>query len=499
MLEVSADQIHSLQGRDADFVDLLRHLLYVEAFTHGLALGGIHVAAQITVADGGEDGRIEWKDGRERTDYLLTRFTVFQIKASAMSKAKCRGEVVDRKTKALKPAIREVVDRSGSYIVFGTDRCSPLMLKDRIAGLKEGIKAATGKADAGNVDFYDANKIAAWVNRFPSIQGWAHEKIDGKCIDGLQSWESWSQNPRLRASSVAFALGKTKTQKLDLARLIADIPRDLAQPRTVLRLVGLSGLGKTRIALEMFRPPASRDDIAQAARSAAVVYAHSSIGPDQIVRILHQWRAHESRLIFVVDDCSIELHRALDEVARHPDSNVSLMTLDFDLSTTNDQGMRIELTPFEDAVIDAIVKDTCPGLGPAEISRVTHFADGFPVMAVLLGESLSGSNANWASLQDDILLRNIVWGRGVENEEGRNVISACSLFATIGISGNRTSERDFVASSLCELSPEKFHKWVIHFEERGLIQRHGDVALVLPKPVALRLASGRWRGIRAIG
>ena len=276
---------------------------------------------------------------------------------------------------------------------------------------------------------------------------------------------------------------------------MGDVPADLARPKTVVRLVGLSGLGKTRIALEMFRPPPSSEDTARAARSAAVVYAHSSIGPEQIVKIRHQWRSYRSQLIFVIDDCSVDLHRALAEIVRHPDSNISLLTLDFDLSATNDQDSRIELSPFENALISAIVRETCPGLGPPEIDSVTRFADGFPVMAVLLGESLSGSNDNWASLRDDALLRNIVWGRAAENEEGRNVLSACSLFATIGVSGNRVSELNFVADALCQLSPERFHEWVVRFEERGLIQRHGDVALVLPKPVALRLADSRWRGI----
>ncbi len=153
MLAVSADQIHSFEGRGADFVDLLRQLLYVEAYTHDLALGGIHVTAQITVPDGGEDGRIEWRDGRERTDFLPTRFTLFQIKATTMPKAKCKNEVVDGDTKALKPAILEVVQRSGTYIVFGTDICSPPMLRDRVDGLNEGVRSAGNTA---SVDFYDA-------------------------------------------------------------------------------------------------------------------------------------------------------------------------------------------------------------------------------------------------------------------------------------------------------------------------------------------------------
>ncbi len=192
MLTVSADQIHSFNGRGGDFADLLRQLLYVEAFTHDLALGGIYVTAQITVADGGEDGRIEWRDGRERTDYLPTRFTLFQIKATTMPKAKCKNEVTDGHTRAPKPAIEEVALRSGTYVVFGTDICSPPMLRDRVDGLKEGVRSARNTA---SVDFYDANKIAGWVNRFPSVQAWVHERTSGSSIYGLQSREIVGPKP----------------------------------------------------------------------------------------------------------------------------------------------------------------------------------------------------------------------------------------------------------------------------------------------------------------
>ena len=201
MLEISADQINAFEGRDADFVALLRRLLFAEAQKHGLALGGIDVPAQITVPDGGDDGRIEWNAGTDHTDYVPARLTVFQIKATTMPRAKCRAEVVHELTGTLKPAVREALERSGAYIVFCTDACARRGMTERMTGLKEGIENAVDAMSAQNIHFYDANKVAAWVNQYPSVQVWVHEALTGSAMDGLQSWDSWSKSPHLRIST----------------------------------------------------------------------------------------------------------------------------------------------------------------------------------------------------------------------------------------------------------------------------------------------------------
>ena len=229
--------------------------------------------------------------------------------------------------------------------------------------------------------------------------------------------------------------------------------------------------------------------------NASVLYVNSSAGDNHIYRTFFRWRQDKRRLIFVVDDCPIELHRELADCARYPDSELSLLTLDFDTARSNDQDRRIQLGPFDDEPISDIVKQAYPGLGPSEASRVVSFANGFPGMAVLLGDAFLESVVNPASLQDDVLLNRLIWGRQPESEEGRNVLSACSLFAALGIDGARVNERAFVASSVCGISEDRLYHWVNLFKSRGLVQQHGDFVLVLPKPVALRLADERWRGI----
>ena len=106
IFSVSADQIERL---DAVFlVKLLTRLLHAEAQGAGIPLRGVSVPLQITVADGGEDGRIRWEAGKDKTDYLPCRFTMFQSKAGNLGAAGWKKEVWAKSTarKVAKPPKR---------------------------------------------------------------------------------------------------------------------------------------------------------------------------------------------------------------------------------------------------------------------------------------------------------------------------------------------------------------------------------------------------------
>jgi len=60
VLEITHDNIGQLT--DFQLTDLLRRLLHLEASHFNIASRSVTVSLNITVADGGEDGRVEWSD-----------------------------------------------------------------------------------------------------------------------------------------------------------------------------------------------------------------------------------------------------------------------------------------------------------------------------------------------------------------------------------------------------------------------------------------------------
>ena len=66
--EVSAAHISALGPRK--FVALISRSLNAEALTADLPRSGLHIGSNITMPDGGEDGRFEWSGALQRTEFL---------------------------------------------------------------------------------------------------------------------------------------------------------------------------------------------------------------------------------------------------------------------------------------------------------------------------------------------------------------------------------------------------------------------------------------------
>src|SRR5581483_9674325 len=102
---------------DRKFISLVRRLLSAEAQSNDIPQDGIHVAEVITAPDAGEDARIEWTGGPERTAYLPSRVCQFQLKATKISPAEAGNEVL-MATGQVQPMIRSALEADGSYIML---------------------------------------------------------------------------------------------------------------------------------------------------------------------------------------------------------------------------------------------------------------------------------------------------------------------------------------------------------------------------------------------
>lgn len=103
-------------------VQLMKRLLLAECRMVDIPLRASTVPLQITVADGGEDGRVEWSGGADSTDFFPGRFCIFQSKAQNLTEQLIVGEVLKKPKKGaskLNAAVSEALSRHGSYIVFG--------------------------------------------------------------------------------------------------------------------------------------------------------------------------------------------------------------------------------------------------------------------------------------------------------------------------------------------------------------------------------------------
>src|SRR5947207_348688 len=159
--EVTGKHIAALTPRR--FALLTRRLLDGEALSGNLPMDGVHVAANITASDGGEDARIEWKDGPERTKFLPYRLTQFQLKAGPISPAEAGADVLT-KSGDVKPMVREALEKGGTYVMFCAHSYENKLVKARADSIRRSLAKAGLAVDPNSVQFRDADQIASWVN-----------------------------------------------------------------------------------------------------------------------------------------------------------------------------------------------------------------------------------------------------------------------------------------------------------------------------------------------
>ncbi|MGH8531608.1 MAG: hypothetical protein ACREV1_02495 [Gammaproteobacteria bacterium] len=479
VFEVQAKDVSELNA--FDLTRLLNMLLHLEARSSGIDERTIEVTLNINVADGGEDGRIEWAGGPDSTDFLPSRLVQFQNKATKITASKCAREIVGRDGK-LKPMVENALDNGGAYILFTTTTLTQRQKIDCINAIRNKLQNI-GKSYAATVtiDIYDAARVQGWTNRYLSAITAVLNWIGRPLVHGLQIWDTWERyNDNHLFSYVT-----------DQARreIIESLRRLLPKPRTCARFIGLSGLGKTRLALEACRDTSPDDSF-----SKRVIYIDAAYGKPNLPGVVSHWIQHGLDGLLVVDNCELRVHKQLRSEIEHLDSKMSLLTLHYDLEKDADT-TTFQLGPMADEQIKSMLEPVY-GDRISDLDRVVGFAQGFPQMAVLLAKARLEQAPEMGSLTDDDLLKKMLWGGGAPDANAKEILQGCSLFDVFGLEGEVAEELKFIAENIVGTTENVLYKCVKNFEARGIVNRAGRFAQIVPKPLAIRLAADWWRSTR---
>ena len=132
------------------------------------------------------------------------------------------------------------------------------------------------------MDFYDRGRVATWVRGHAGLNPWVRSTI-GKSIPGWRAYGSWSYRPEgADADYLVDAASRIKTGDKDEGDGISatdginKIRNVLRTPGHVVRLIGLSGVGKTRLVEALFEPAVGIN----ALDPSLAVYTDVADGPD---------------------------------------------------------------------------------------------------------------------------------------------------------------------------------------------------------------------------
>ena len=271
-------------------------------------------------------------------------------------------------------------------------------------------------------------------------------------------------------------------------------------------------MGKTRLALETFRPikelnhsnKTANSLIQEEDLSPLVLYSSARNLRDLDLRELKPFR-----LILIIDDCSLAETESFHKIALQENSKLSLLTIGHEEKAegifrniwkqSNEMEKQIiKLVPDEE-IAKKILAGSQNITNKYIEPKYLQLTQGFPLMAKLLKEIEPST-----LLKDDIptIREKMLWGLYKSEAEGEKVIKACSLFDTIGFSDDRQGmsirasafnnrgeeEAKYIAQKICNLDYDTFYEKIQFFKERKIIQQHGRFIQVRPKPLAVWLA-----------
>lgn len=480
LFEVSGRHIAALSPRK--LVLLTRRLLDGEAFSGELPMDGIHVAANITAADGGEDARIEWQGGPERTKFLPNRISQFQLKAGPIGPAEAGADVLTAEGDA-KVMVQDALARGGCYIMACAHSYENKLIKARAESIRRALARAGLSIRPEQIQFRDADQIASWVNSLPPVAAWVLEQTQPGLVGPLKDWTHWAgrydaspwiSDPRLPAF------------REQLRSLVA-------KPRGVARVVGLSGVGKSRLTHEALGPT-DEEEASGARLCDLVLYSvESEAGSVAIKRIVQGLVDSGFRAIVVVDRCPLDSHNDLIGMVRRTGSRISLVTIDHEVPPSlkgDDELVMVGLAA--DSVVEGMIKQIAPDLPSEDHRRLLKFARGFPQMASLLGQAWLKDMPIAAATNDELIDRILLGRRPFDPALLKDAGMLLGAFRLLGTTGE-LDDLAHVAKYTRGRSPEDLRAALADLQERGVVQQHGRLASLQPKPLALKLAARQWR------
>lgn len=480
-----------IEHLDADeLVRLLHRLLHCEARHRQLRTPEILVPFQINVPDGGRDGK--WHTDIGSHEYIPRALTYYQCKAEHITAADCEKEVAPEKknedgkiTYVVKDRVREVLSQGGCYAFFSSKHEIKPKEHDELEHIvRKRLRLAnfTPHADA-KIEFLGCNRIADWTNRFPSAVRFVREITKDQGGIHYHTMESWQKQlmPQGRYFSNEVLSGK-----------ISAIRAALSEGKTrVIRLTGLSGLGKTRLAFEALKN-VPNDAVTANALGAATIYLSYDDVRDGLMNFINHLVSGDYSAIIVIDDCPGNVHDRIVDVIKP--SALSVVTIFHEPQEQRQDTLPLTIEPEAlGDVVEKILRESPHLLAQGEdaIKAVAAFAEGFPQIARLLVEFRRAPSMQELSDRAG-LFRKLLSGRAPPDDPTLNTVQSLAIFRTIGGSRQKLdADLEVIRTTFCpHVSAVNFRRVIEEQKRRRIVQQTADTLTVAPRPLAVALTAG---------
>ena len=496
--DIPADRLADLTG--ADLRELVARLCEAELERQGRHRSEVRWGGSQTAADGGLDVVVELSEPISGVNLLTQRNTGIQVKKRNLACAAIKSEMCPHGR--LRPAISGLAAKSGSYLIASAGaNCSEKMLNSRINAMRKAV-AEDPNGDALELAFLDRNFISRWASAHPSVVAWLRGRLELPYFTGWQPFGRWSSTPEeetddlICEEGLAFHIeGNAPIRNLPKA---LDTIRNLVRSKTgAVRIVGLSGIGKSRIVQALFEPVG---DVAALPASHAI-YTDVGHCPDPSpMTLLNLLVERNAPAILIVDNCPPNTHQALSRKLAERSSPVLFVSVEYDVRADRPEHtdvVRIEAEGCD--IVAALICRRHSNLSLVDAQRLATFSQGNARLGLALAQA-APKTGTLSTFDDAALFDRLFWQRARREEELARAAKVLSLVYSFEVEGEEEPDELAVLGSLAELSRLSMYRHAANLRDRGLAQARSRWRAILPHALANRLArqalqSIPWRRI----
>lgn len=175
-----------------------------------------------------------------------------------------------------------------------------------------------------------------------------------------------------------------------------------------------------------------------------------------------------TRAIVMVDNCTPDTHRALAETCRAENSNVSLLTVEYDIRDDEPEGTDVfRLEPATEAVVERMLERRAPHLADPDRRRIAEIAGGNFRIALGLADTVERGRG-LGTVTDAELFERLFRQRRPEDPSLSDAARALSL--AYSFDGEDASDESELArlATLVGQGPNDLYRAAAELEARGL-------------------------------
>ena len=476
---------------DADLRDLIGKLCEVTLNKYGIDPICVTYGGNQDEPDGGVDVRVKSTE-KFNDDWAIPRNnTIIQVKKPSMPDSAIQKEMMN-KDGSIKECIKELVELNGAYIIVSSgDSLADKRKSQRISCMKN-VLSSIDNTQKIKVDFYDGKRIATWVKQFPALVMWVNEKVH-KRTSGWNTYYNWSNPNEVEKDFIIDKetfLHRDNFEEKNLLSIedgINEIRNLLLQERKIVRLAGLSGVGKTRFAQALFDEKIGQNVL----NKEKVIYCDIGNNPTPVpITFIQDIIALEENIVVIVDNCEKELHDKLANFVCADNSKISLLTIEYDVKEDTDtESYNYYLDTSSDDTIRKLLKRDFNYIEDNNIETIVSCSDGNFRIARYLAKTID-KNESIGTLKSEELFKRLFIQNNIENSDLLDIGRICSAFISFNIEyddKNYNNELNIIGRIINKNSIDLIRN-IKELNNRQIIQSRGNMRAVLPHAIANRLA-----------